>query len=178
MQVRSTQKSDQNQVLAVYDRARQFQRESLGLYQWQDGYPDIKQLQADMSAGGSRVVVAEENEFPGIEAGEILASFFIQQGPDQVYLPLKSHWEDPAEIVTIHRIASAGRVPGLGKFIFSRLKQHYQNIMIDTHDQNLVMKKLLAQYHYKYLGQVSIHDGTFRNTYQYIQDSKKEGKSC
>lgn len=176
MQVRPTSSDDYQEVLAIYELARQFQRQKLGLYQWEDGYPNLEQLQADIEAGGSRVVVAEDHEFPDISPGEILGTFFIQQGPDQVYQPLKTNWEDPAEIVTIHRIASSSKLAGVGRFIFNWLSQHFDNVMIDTHDQNLVMKHLLAQYHYQYLGQVQIKNGTLRNTYQYLKDAEKEGK--
>lgn len=166
MEVRPSQEADIPRILEIYGLARQFQRQVLNLVQWEDGYPSEDRLRQDMALAGSRVLVKD---------GQVIGTFFIQEGPDQVYLPLKEAWPDKDEIVTIHRIAADSSVPGTGNFIYQWLQDHYDNIMIDTHDRNLVMKHLLAKYGYSYLGEVTIANGTLRNTYQYI---KSEGNPC
>lgn len=162
MQIRPTQEDDIGKVMEIYDQARRFQREKLNLVQWEDGYPSPERLTQDMALGGSRVLVNDHNQ--------IVGTLFIQEGPDQIYLPLKADWSDRDEIVTIHRIATGNQSSGLGNFLYGWLRDHYNNIMIDTHDRNTVMKHLLAKYGYQYLGQVTIANGTLRNTYQYKKE--------
>ena len=166
MIVRRTQEEDIAKVLEVYQAGRQFQRQVLKLWQWEDHYPNEAQLREDISAAGSYMVL-EENSGQG---SEILATFFVQEGPDQIYLPLKSHWQDLDQIVTIHRLASNGRQKGMGKFIFNWLQSQFNYIMIDTHDHNHVMKKLLADFNFRNIGQVTIANGTLRNVYEYQTD--------
>ena len=160
LKIRRTTIEDIDQVLKIYDMARTFQRDSLNLLQWRDGYPSRNQLQEDIARGGSYVMV---------DNNDIVGTFYLQDGPDQTYIALKDAWENIDEIVTIHRMAVKYSGRGVGKNMMAWIIDHHNHVMIDTHDQNIAMKSLVNSFGFEYIGIVQVEDGSNRNTYDFRQ---------
>lgn len=166
MIIRHTQTQDMAAVLDIYAAARAYQREILHLNQWRDDYPNEISLRQDMDEQGSYVVEDE---------GEIVATFFLQEGPDETYLALMGATPNLDDLVTIHRIGVKHAGKGYGRRIMQWITQHHRQVMIDTHAQNSVMLKLIEDFSFNYLGIVQVADGTDRNTYIFSHKNLKEG---
>ena len=166
MKIRKALLSDIEQILPLYRMARDFQRNVLNLIQWEDNYPSRSQLLEDIRNHGSYVVM-EDNKLNREE--RIVGTFYLGSGPDRVYLPLKAHWENLDQIVTLHRIASHLESSGVGNYVFRWLQENFDHVMVDTHDQNEVMKHLINKHQFKYLGVVTLEKGGLRNTYEWVK---------
>ena len=170
MYIRKASSNDMEQIMDLYQMGRDYQRQVLNIIQWEDNYPSAQDLLGDIRDEQSYVVVDGDEEVDTTPSDEtIIGTFFVQKGPDKVYFPLKKCWEKPEAIVTIHRVASHSGYKGVGNFIFTWLKKHCSNIMIDTHPQNDVMKYLIQKYEFIYLGVVTLEKGGLRNTYQWVK---------
>lgn len=86
-QIRKTEISDIPTVMKIYDAARAFMRSSGNLHQWTDGYPSETQLRSDIDAGGSYVLVDENDK--------AIATFFFTMNGEPTYQVIRNgHWLD------------------------------------------------------------------------------------
>lgn len=106
MQIRTAHAADLPQLLNLYEQARRFMVKTGNPTQWGDGYP--KQLLLEKDIARQQLYVAED-------AGTLAAVFMFFQGSEPTYAEIfEGQWLDDAPYGTIHRLASAGTVPGDG----------------------------------------------------------------
>ena len=159
MTIRNTRPEELDELEIIYANARRFMAENGNPHQWGDEqYPSRALLEEDVRLGQSFVCV---------EGDEILATYCLTRGPEGYYTPIyEGAWLDDADYVVVHRIANAGKKAGAGQFCLRHVLEHYGNLRIDTHPDNLPMQGLLNRMGFALCGTLYYTDGTPRLAYQ------------
>ena len=159
MEIRKTTFDDLDAVMGIYSDGREIMLEGKNFHQWPEGYPYQVIIEEDISAGVSYVCVS---------GGEILAVFHLSTEPDKTYDVIDGAWLNDKPYGVIHRIARAktGKAKGTGAFCLNWCFEQVKNIRIDTHKDNIPMKKLLGKLGYHYCGIIWIETGDERMAYQ------------
>lgn len=152
--------ADIEQILAITDSARRFQRQC-GFRQWEDGYPAYENIAADIAAQGAYIF---ENEGTSAKAADItiegsnivereniVAYAYLTEG-DAEYDRLSRIWHYPGPYGVIHRLAIAPlfRGQGLAAQILAMSEAHLaaqgtRAMRIDTGQDNIVMQRILSR---------------------------------
>lgn len=157
--IRKTTSADIEPVLKIYDSARKFMRSYGNLTQWNDNYPGMDSLNSDITDGISYVGIDKE--------GEIVLTFVLLPGRDPTYdIIYDGEWLNNKPYATIHRLASAGKHPGMVKACVDYCSKLYSNLRSDTHKSNIPMRKALQSSGFKECGMIICRDGTLRVAYQ------------
>ena len=148
------------EILAVYETARQFMKKHSNPTQWADRYPPESLVEKDIAEGKLYTVIYE---------GVIEGVFFFDEGPDPTYETINGAWLNSLPYCVIHRIASSGRKKGILKTAVEFCSGFCDNIRIDTHTDNFVMQKALQKLGFKPCGTVNLENGEERIAYQVIR---------
>lgn len=155
--------ADIEQILAITDSARRFQRQC-GFRQWEDGYPAYDDIAADIADQGAYIF---ENEGTSAKAADItiegsnivereniVAYAYLTEG-DAEYDRLSRIWHYPGPYGVIHRLAIAPgfRGQGLAAQILAMSEAHLaaqgtRAMRIDTGQDNIVMQRILSRADY------------------------------
>jgi len=133
--------------------------------QWQNGYPTDDILRKD---------ITNENRFVMIDAEDrLLGSFTLVVGDDPNYEVIKGAWKSDNPYVVLHRLAIASSFQKLGlartclSFVEQKAKSYsIRSFRVDTHEDNLPMRRLLKSVGFTYCGIISVADGTPRRAYE------------
>ena len=155
--------ADIEQILAITDSARRFQRQC-GFRQWEDGYPAYDDIAADIAAQGAYIF---ENEGTSAKAADItiegsniverenIVAYAYLTGGDAEYDRLSGIWHYPGPYGVIHRLAIAPgfRGQGLAAQILAMSEAHLaaqgiRAMRIDTGQDNIVMQRILSRADY------------------------------
>lgn len=159
MYIRDAKEDDLEKILEIYASAREFQKQTGNPKQWAGGYPPLQVIKEDMAGNHCKVCV-EDEEILGVFA------FFTESDPtyQKIY---EGAWLNERKYGTIHRIASSGVKKGVAAFCFQWAMEHgFQNVRIDTHEDNVVMQHVLERNGFVYCGEIITGDGTMRRAYQ------------
>ncbi len=139
---------------------------SLGIDQWQNGYPQDFVIQEDIE-NKEFYLLKKANELLGI-------SMFSTRG-EPSYKKIDGKWLTPDDSVygVIHRMAvlTTHKKAGLAQFMF----EHFENelkaegiksMRIDTHKDNQGMQGLLKKRGYNYCGIIIVRDGSERLAFE------------
>lgn len=160
MQIQPSTPADLTAILAIYDQARQFMAASGNPGQWIKGYPQRERVLQDIQAGHSYVA---------LEASEIVAVFYFAVETEPTYASIRSgQWLNDQPYGVVHRIASASRQRGLAAACLNWCFAQHPNIRLDTHRDNLPMRRLMQKLGYQYCGIIQLADGAERLAYQKI----------
>lgn len=163
MKMRYATTADIEQILAITDSARRFQRQC-GFRQWEDGYPAYENIAADIAAQGAYIF---ENEGTSAKAADItiegsnivereniVAYAYLTEG-DAEYDRLSRIWHYPGPYGVIHRLAITPnfRGQGLAAQILAMSEAHLaaqgtRAMRIDTGQDNIVMQRILSRADY------------------------------
>lgn len=163
MKMRYATTADIEQILAITDSARRFQRQC-GFRQWEDSYPAYDDIAADIADQGAYIF---ENEGTSAKAAEItiegsnivkreniVAYAYLTEG-DAEYDRLSRIWHYPGPYGVIHRLAIAPnfRGQGLAAQILAMSEAHLaaqgtRAMRIDTGQDNIVMQRILSRADY------------------------------
>lgn len=159
MTIRSSILSDIPRLQEVFAVARQFMRATGNPNQWAESYPSVDQLTADIERGDSFVCIHE---------GRIVATFVLRGGIDPTYTIIyDGAWKNENPYATIHRIASTGEVKGIFDVVMNFALRCYGTIRIDTHKDNVVMRRLVERNGFEYCGIIHCWNGDERLAFQY-----------
>lgn len=159
MTIRSSILSDIPRLQEVFAVARQFMRATGNPNQWAESYPSVDQLTADIERGDSFVCIHE---------GRIVATFVLRGGIDPTYTIIyDGAWKNENPYATIHRIASTGEVKGIFDVVMNFALRTYGTIRIDTHRDNVVMRRLVERKGFEYCGIIHCWNGDERLAFQY-----------
>jgi len=159
MQIRPSQLSDLDRLMEIFDYARNFMASVGNGNQWINGYPGRELIAKEINA--HHCYVCEDEE------GKIIGTFCFVPSPDPFYAVIENGaWLNDAPYYVIHRIASDGSRKGIGKFCIDWCAQQYPNLRADTHQDNIIMQKLLTQSGFVRCGIVYVANGTARIAYQ------------
>ena len=155
--IRLATQADVPAILDLYADARAFMRRTGNLTQWPDGYPSADDVLGDIAGGNLLVCVAD---------GEVFAVFFLAEGPDPTYEHIDGAWPNDEPYSVIHRIA-AREGTGAGRRCIRHVCEGTRNVRIDTHEDNLPMRHVLASLGFEECGTIICNDGTPRLAYQH-----------
>lgn len=164
--IRKTRVEDIPSVMRIIQSAQSYFREN-GIPQWQNGYPDEKQILNDIKKDGS-YVLEEENQ--------IVGTFFLTFKEEESYKKIyDGKWLNDEPYAAIHRIAidSLLKGKGLASKLFAcgeeiALSKGIKNIRIDTHEYNKSMQKALNKNGYIRCGNIFLSDGSPRIGFQKV----------
>ncbi len=145
MIIRLAKMSDVIAANEIYENARKFMTENGNPTQWSGEYPNAFDIKEGIKHGTS--YVCEDN-------GEIVATFhFDPNADDPTYRKIyEGEWLNDEPYSVIHRIAVKYHGRGIIDFCFNECFKITPNIKIDTHEDNIPMRKCLLRNGFKYCG--------------------------
>lgn len=159
MEIRRTEPADLEQVLALYEEARQFMRDHGNPDQWGNSHPPVEQVKEDIQAGKSYLCV---------EDGEVLGVFYFANEVEPDYAEIyEGAWLDDAPYGVMHRVACPTGQKGVASFCVAWcVEQSRGNLRIDTHRDNFPMQGMLRKNGFVRCGLIHIWNGEERIAYQ------------
>ena len=143
---------------------------SLKIDQWQNGYPNAAQVEADILKGESYVVLNDENQV-------IATSMFTTNKEPTYQIIEEGSWkvDESKNYGVIHRMAikKEYRKQGLATLLFDEFHQqlkskNIQSLKIDTHEENLGMQALIKKIGYQYCGIIYTNYGAKRLAFEKV----------
>ncbi|MGN0054902.1 MAG: GNAT family N-acetyltransferase [Atopobiaceae bacterium] len=165
--------SDLDEVLHIYECARQFMRASGNPNQWGTRFPEPATIQADIDAGQLWVCVYDAPP-AARSAEELLGCLAFLPGPDPNYAHIyDGAWPSDDPYFVVHRVAVRAQGLGVGGFMMDwaldQARRRGQALRIDTHRQNLPMQGLIRSRGLTYCGVIHLgRDGSERLSYSTI----------
>lgn len=158
MKIRKAKTQDLDTIINIYDKAKEFMKQTGNSGQWENGYPTRELLEQDIKEG--TCYICEEGE-------KILGVFCFFIGEEPTYQKIyEGEWINNKPYGVIHRIAVGEQHKGVASFCIQwGLKQH-PNMKIDTHKNNIPMQKTILKNGFTYCGIIHKEDGTTRLAYQ------------
>ena len=146
----------------IYNAARQFMRESGNPNQWSGEYPNGDDVIDGIGKGTS--YVCEDN-------GEVVATFHFDMNADEedYHEIYEGEWKNNLPYAVIHRIAVKHHGKGIIDFCFNECFKMQSNLRIDTHEDNIPMRKCLSRCGFEYCGVVYLKGVGKRLAYQKIK---------
>lgn len=159
--IRKAEEHELPRIMQLIECGRQKMRAMGNIEQWADGYPKEEVIMQDIENGNSYLV---------IENGVAIATFAFVEGPDITYREIyEGRWIDSvAPYHVIHRAASVPSVHGIMRTILDWCSCRTNNIRVDTHRQNTIMRQALKSNGFLYCGIIYLLDGAERLAYQRV----------
>ena len=167
MIIRKTTSADLDALMDIFDEARATIA-ALGIDQWQNGYPSRDVITEDISKERSYTVEVDSTPcgtFVLVDDGEITY--------DHIY---NGHWltgDESDDYVAIHRVAISvsRRGSGISTAIIDYAAQYARSLgrtslRIDTHEGNVVMRRMLEKHGFQYCGVIYLQNGDSRVAYE------------
>ena len=162
MNIRKAEIGDLSKIMDIYKIAQDFMIESGNPNQWGHFYPSEDLIRQDIKKEVCHVISDDE---------DIHAVFALFNGSEPTYEYIENgEWLDDDEYVTVHRIASDGKLRGIFKFTIDYCKSISDNIRIDTHSNNLIMQKQIEKNGFEKCGIIYVADGSPRIAYQWSKN--------
>lgn len=161
VQIRKATENDLDQMMVIYQKAKEFMDSTGNTAQWKKGYPTREMIKADIDAKESYVCV-DECDVPH-------AAFLFHIGEDPTYRVIEDgSWKNDNLYGTIHRVASDGTMKHVFSSMVSFCEKLCPELRADTHRDNTVMQHLLEKNGFEKCGIIYVHDGTQRLAYQRV----------
>lgn len=158
--IRRANKEDIKFIMRIYEAAKKKMRADGNLHQWSDKYPDEETLLNDI-ARGELYIAHDGNEIYGV--------FMLSFSGEDTYKVIKGAWFNDEPYAVIHRIASFGKGKNLLEEAIDFAFEKTNNIRIDTHEDNNIMRTLLKKLGFIYTGIIHLKNGDERRAYQLIK---------
>jgi RimJ/RimL family protein N-acetyltransferase len=162
MFIRLANEADVNAAEEIYKSARKFMAESGNPNQWSGEYPNGYDVLEGIKKATS--YVCEDN-------GEVVATFhFEANADDPTYHKIyEGEWKNDLPYGVIHRIAVKYHGRGIVDFCFGECFKIISNLKIDTHEDNIPMKRCLERNGFEYCGIIYLANGESRVAYQKVK---------
>ena len=147
MVIRKTSMEDLEQVLLLYQEARQFMQDQI--------------VEQDIRTGKSYVCE---------EGGSLLGTFYFAVEADLDYGRIyEGEWQGTGAYGVMHRVAAPGRKKGTASLCIEWcLKESGGDLRIDTHRDNIPMQKLLEKNGFVQCGIIHLSNGDERIAYEKV----------
>lgn len=164
MEFRKAMYSDINSIMNIIKDAQEnFKNE--GIDQWQNDYPNYEIIKHDILADNSYIILDHE-----VIVGTVSISFDGEKTYENIY---EGEWLSNGSYAVIHRMAIDNQYKGLGlsSWIIKNveelcLNQGIDSIKVDTHVENLPMKKVLMKNEFEYCGIIYLEDKSSRVAFE------------
>lgn len=162
MEIRRANKQEANKALEILKIGRRKMVEAGNHNQWDENYPSLLDVKRDIEEGSLYLVMEKE---------EILGVFTLLEGEDPSYKKIYGgSWLNEKDYLTLHRIASTGRKKKVLTYILAWTKEKTDNIRIDTHEDNTIMKHILEKNNFLECGLIRVADGSERIAYHWSKN--------
>lgn len=163
-QVRKARMEDLPTILRLRDEARSIMRKNGNMQQWPEGYPLDETFIKDIECGHSYMMETD---------GEAAATFAFIPCPEPTYAKIyEGEWfQEDRPYYVIHRIASTAASCGVMKTLLDYCFQQTDNIRIDTHRDNKIMRNSLQKNGFRYCGIIYLANGDERLAFQRIVEN-------
>lgn len=159
MHVRKAKLKDLDDIMKIYSMAQDFMIQSGNPNQWGRSYPSKELIIEDIENEVCHVI-CKDNKPHGV--------FALFSGDEPTYQYIEDGaWINECPYVTVHRIASDGKLHGIFKCAITYCKSISDNIRIDTHKSNTVMQRQIEKNGFEKCGTVYVRDGSPRIAYQW-----------
>ena len=169
MEIRKTNVGDAKALMELFDEARGTIAK-LGIDQWQKGYPSQDVVDSDIETKQSYAVISE---------GELCGTFALMNDSEPLYdVIYNGEWKtgnDNRNYLAIHRVAVSVKMRGKGTstFIINYAEQQARalgrtSLRIDTHEGNVVMRRMLEKNGFSLCGKITLTDGASRVAYEKV----------
>lgn len=137
--------------------------------QWQNGYPNVAQVENDIKNGESYVLVNKQSK--------VIATAMFTTRKEPTYKVIEGEWKVNENQVygVIHRMAikASFRKLGLAAQLFKAFhqqlnKQKIQSLKIDTHKENVGVQSLIKKLGYQYCGVIYTNYGDKRMAFEKV----------
>ena len=159
--IRRSTEADIPTLLHLAEEAKKTMRRSGNMKQWGEGYPSAEAFMADIEREASYLVVDDESQ-------QAVATFAFIPGPDPTYAQIyDGKWiDDVAPYYVIHRIAALTTARGIIQTVLDYAFSQTDNIRIDTHRDNVIMRHLMQKHGFTYCGIIYLANGDERMAFQ------------
>ena len=165
--IRRTTHSDIDPLMSIFDEARATIA-TLGIDQWQNGYPNREVICADIEKSQSYCVCSD---------GEIIGTFALICDGEPTYNKIyDGKWltgDNREHYFAIHRVAISVKRRGTGistaiiDYCAEEAKRaNKASLRIDTHRGNAVMRKMLEKHGFIHCGTIYLESGDERVAYE------------
>lgn len=158
--IRRANKEDIKCIMRIYEAAKKKMRADGNLHQQSDKYPDEETLLNDIAR--DELYIAYDHE-------GIYGVFMLSYSGEGTYKVIQGAWLNEEPYAVIHRIASFGKGKNLLEEAINLAFEKTNNIRIDTHEDNNIMRTLLKKLGFFYTGIIHLKDGDERRAYQLIK---------
>jgi len=158
--VRLTSLEDISAVKNIYEHARTIMRRNGNLSQWINGYPNDETIKEDILLKQSYVIEKDN---------QTIAVFVFFVGNEPTYNYIEGKWLNASPYGVIHRIGSLEVEKGILQICLKYCMEYVDNLRVDTHKDNVIMRHLLIKYGFKECGTIYLSDGSPRLAYQLIK---------
>jgi RimJ/RimL family protein N-acetyltransferase len=156
--LRHAQIADLKTILSIYESARRFMRSRGNATQWANGYPSEELIRRDIANGHCLVGTNTDGQIV------FVCAFIV--GEDPTYQQIDGAWVNHRPYGTIHRLASSGATTGVFRQCVEYGFTQIDNLRVDTHADNIPMRKAIERAGFKRCGIIHVADGTPRIAYQ------------
>jgi ribosomal protein S18 acetylase RimI-like enzyme len=161
MLIREANLKDIDEIMKIYDYARDFMRKNGNFTQWINGYPQRELLEEDIRKNQCYVLCSAD--------GGLHAVFVLMLEKEPTYSIIENgQWKNDERYGTIHRIAGDGKIKGLADQCIHFCKGKIKNLRADTHEDNKIMQHILEKNGFERCGIIYVKDGSPRIAYQYV----------
>lgn len=159
--IRKATIEDISDIKSIIDEARETMIENGNATQWPKGHPAKSIIEEDINTETGYVI--EDKSL-------VVAYFAFRSSLDPTYQTIyDGAWLDnDSSYYVIHRVACRRNTHGVFKKILDYCFLHTNNIRIDTHRNNAIMRHLLGKYGFTYCGIIHLLNGEERLAYQRI----------
>lgn len=163
MEVRKATYDDVERLMEVFEAAKGIMRGSGNLRQWEGSYPTRDIVRRDIDDGNCFVICEDDG-------GPVIGTMALIPGPDSTYAEIDGYWPDDEPYYVIHRIATSSSGRNIARTLFDWAFKHIcrlgcNEIKIDTHRDNCIMKHILTGYGFRMCGIIRLEDGAPRDAY-------------
>ena len=158
LQVRKAVISELDRLMEIYRHAQDFMIRAGNPTQWAHSYPTTDMIADDIACGRCHVLY---------DAQGIHGVFALFEGEDPTYREIEGAWLNDRPYVTIHRMASDGKVHGVFARAADYCKRLSQDVRVDTHIDNVPMRGAIRKERFVHCGVVHVRDGTARQAYHW-----------
>ena len=152
MTIRNSTEQDFTRIMEIYAFAREYMKMHGNPNQWgPTNWPPEQLIHSDIKNGNSYVCTND--------SGEVIGTFYFTQGKDiePTYRLIEGgKWTADAPYGVVHRVATAGKMPGVGSFILRWALRQAGYLRIDTHPDNTVMQSLLRKLGFRQCGIIHV----------------------
>lgn len=146
MKIRRARRDDLDTIMKIVEQSKRYMIEQGNAKQWDDNYPSLEIIEADIDANCGYVVV--------VNGGIAGYFYFSRDGEQPEYNEIQGEWLSDEPYGVLHRCVTGGARNGAGQAMLDWCFEQIGNIKIDTKAENIPMRKLLEKNGYVYCGEV------------------------